>query len=286
MRSTQTHADRTQEPTVYELAELIAPGWERWRARIEEVTAPVREWMVSELAPRPGGTVLELAAGAGETSFDAAAILGERGRLISTDFAPAMVQAARRRGAELGLGNVDYRVMDAEQIELDGDSVDGVICRFGYMLMEDVAAALAETRRVLRPGGRLVLAVWGAPERNPWATIGFGLLVEHGHMPPPESTGGPNPFAMASQDGTRALLAGAGFTTVHTQEIPVTFRYRDIDDYSAFTADTGGAAVPVLRELAEAERKALETDLRAAFAPFSGEAGYELPGIALAAVAS
>ena len=274
MRSTQTHADRTQEPTVYELAELIAPGWERWRARIEEVTAPVREWMVSELAPRPGGTVLELAAGAGETGFDAAAILGERGRLISTDFAPAMVQAARRRGAELGLGNVDYRVMDAEQIELDGDSVDGVICRFGYMLMEDVAAALAETRRVLRPGGRLVLAVWGAPERNPWATIGFGLLVEHGHMPPPESTGGPNPFAMASQDGDAGAARGRGLhDRAHARDPGHGSDTATSTTTAAFTADTGGAAVPVLRELAEAERKALETDLRAAFAPFSGEAG-------------
>ena len=73
-----------------------------------------------------------------------------------------MVEAARRRGTELGLENVEYLVMDAERIELDADSVDGVLCRFGYMLMADQAAALAETRRVLRAGGRLALAVWGA----------------------------------------------------------------------------------------------------------------------------
>ena len=137
-------------------------------------------------APRTGDTVLELAAGAGDTGFEAAAIVGERGRLISTDFSPAMLEAARRRGAELGVGNVEYRVIDAERIELDDDSVDGVLCRFGYMLMADPAAALAETRRVLRPGGRLALAVWGAPERNPFfGIIGIGL-VQRGHMPPPE----------------------------------------------------------------------------------------------------
>ncbi len=289
MNSIRTRDGRTRPddhgPTTYELAEAIAPGWERWRPRIEEVTSPVREWMVKELAPRPGGTVLELAAGAGDTGFETAAIVGERGRLISTDFSPAMVQVARRRGAELGIGNVEHRVMDAERIELEADSVDGVLCRFGYMLMDDPAAALAEARRVLRPGGHLALAVWSAPERNPWATIGFGLLVERGHMPPPEP-GAPSPFSMGNEEEMRVLLQRAGFTAVRTEEIPVRFTFRDIDDYITFTADTGGAAAPVLREMAEDEREALTTQLRAAFAPFGADGGYELPGVALNAVAS
>ena len=287
-RSIRADVDRTGPEdygrTIYEIAEAIAPGWERWRARIEETTTPVREWMLRELAPRTGDRVLELAAGAGDTGFEAASIVGERGRLISTDFSPAMVEVARRRGAELGLANVDYRVMDAERVELDADSVDGVLCRFGYMLMPDPSAALAETRRVLRPGGRLALAVWSAPERNPWITIGFGLLVERGHMPPPEP-GAASPFAMASEEQTRALLEGAGFTAVRTEEIPVRFAFRDIDDYTTFTTDTGGPAALVLRGLPEDEREALKTQLGAAFAPFGGDGGYELPGVALTAVA-
>ena len=287
-RSIRADVDRTgpedYRRTIYEIAEAIAPGWERWRARIEETTTPVREWMLRELAPRTGDTVLELAAGAGDTGFEAASIVGERGRLISTDFSPAMVDVARRRGAELGLANVDYRVMDAERVELDADSVDGVLCRFGYMLMPDPSAALAETRRVLRPGGRLALAVWSAPERNPWITIGFGLLVERGHMPPPEP-GAASPFAMAGEEQTRALLEGAGFTAVRTEEIPVRLAFRDIDDYTTFTTDTGGPAALVLRGLPEDEREALKRQLGAAFAPFARDGGYELPGVALTAVA-
>jgi ubiquinone/menaquinone biosynthesis C-methylase UbiE len=279
-----TEAIEKQRREIYEIAEAIAPGWERWRARIEEITAPVREWLIEELAPRPGDTVLELAAGAGDTGFEAAAIVGERGRLISTDFSPAMVQVARRRGAELGIGNVHHRVMDAERVELDSESVDGVVCRFGYMLMTDPAAALAETRRVLRPGGRLALAVWSAPERNPWATIGFGLLIERGHMPPPEP-GAPSPFAMASEEQTRALLEGAGFTAIRTEEVPVRFAFRDLDDYTTYATDTGGPAALVLRRLPEDEREALKTKLGAAFAPFAAAVGYELPGVALCAVA-
>ncbi len=95
----------------YEIAEAIAPTWERRRAEVEEVSTPVREWMLRELRPQEGDTVLELAAGTGETGFEAAAIVGETGRVITTDFSPAMLETARRRGAELGVSNVDYRVM-------------------------------------------------------------------------------------------------------------------------------------------------------------------------------
>jgi SAM-dependent methyltransferase len=270
--------------TVLELANALAPGWERWRARIEDSAAPVREWMIDQLAPRPGDTVLELAAGVGETGFKAAAFVGDRGRLISTDLSPAMVEAARRRGARLGVRNVDYRAIDAERIELDDGSVDGVLCRFGYMLMAQPTAALAETRRVLRPGGRVALAVLTAPERNPWTTIMAGLLVEHGHMPPPQP-GAPGPFSMASEPRTRALLDGAGLAVTRTEEVALRFAFRDIDDYLTFTSDTAGPAALVLRGLSEHQRETLEQRLRQTFAPFATGERYELPGVALAALA-
>jgi ubiquinone/menaquinone biosynthesis C-methylase UbiE len=270
---------------VYEVAQMIAPGWERQRARIERTVAPVREWMIARVGLQPGDTVLELAAGVGDTGFEAAAIVGESGRLISTDFSPAMVEAARRRGAELGVRNVDYRVMDAEHIALDTASVDGVLCRFGYMLMADPAAALAETRRVLREGRRLAFAVWGAPERNPWMTILARLLVEGGHVPPPKPSD-PNPFSMAGKDRTKALLESVGFTTVRMEEVPVTFAYRDVDEFWSVSLDTAGPLAIVLQRLPEGERAAIRRQLEDAFAEFAVDGGFGLPGLALSAVAS
>jgi SAM-dependent methyltransferase len=269
----------------YEAWQAMAPGWERWRAQLEASLAPVRDWLIRELAPRPGDTLLELSAGAGDTGFAAAAIVGERGRLISTDFSPDMVEVARRRGAELGLQNVEYRVIDAERIELDADSVDGVLCQSGYMLMADPAAALSETRRVLRPGGRLVLSVWGAPERNPWASIGGRILVQRGHMPPPEP-GAPGIFSMASEERTRGLLEGAGFTAVRTEEVPVRWVFRNLDDYERWVTEVAGAVAMVVRELSASERDALKAQLTDAFVPFVADGGYELPGVALCTVAS
>jgi ubiquinone/menaquinone biosynthesis C-methylase UbiE len=262
----------------------MAPGWERWRAQLEAALAPVRGWLIGELGPLPGDTVLELGAGPGDTGFAAAALVGERGRLVSTDFSPEMVEVARRRGAELGLDNVDFRVIDAEHIELDADSVDGVVCQSGYMLMADPAAALSETRRVLRPGGRLALSVWGAPENNPWASIGGRILVERGLLPQPEP-GAPGIFSMASEDRTRSLLEDAGFTDVRTDEVSVRFAFSDLDDYERWVVDVAGPLAMVVRGLPEHEREQLRAQLGASFAPFAADPGYVIPGLALTAVA-
>jgi SAM-dependent methyltransferase len=265
--------------------EAMAPGWERWRAQLADALTPVREWLIRELGPEPGETVLELGAGTGETGFAAAAILGDNGRLISTDFSPEMVEVARRRGNELALGNVDYRVIDAERIELDSGSVDGALCQSAYMLAADPAAALAETRRVLRPGGRLALSVWGAPERTPWASIGGMILIERGQMPPPEP-GAPGVFSMASEERTRALLDGAGFRSVRTAEVLVHFGFRSLEDYEQWIIDVGGPFAVLVRGLPEEEREVLRARLSEAFVPFATDGGYELPGAALCAVAS
>jgi SAM-dependent methyltransferase len=269
----------------YEATEALAPGWERRRPFIEGIATPVREWLLGELAPQPGQTLLELAAGAGDTGFEAAALIGPTGRLISTDFSPGMQAVARRRGAELAVGNVDYRLMDAERLELEDDTVDGVICRFGYMLMIDPDGALAETRRVLRPGGHVVLAVWAAAEQNPFFSVLGRTMVERGHIPPPDPAA-PGQFSLANADKLRALLDHAGFTTMRIEELPVRFPFPDIDDFLAMATDTGGPIAPVLRGLPDDERQAIKTQLADAFAPFTEGARYEVPGVTIAAVAS
>lgn len=270
----------------YQVAEALAPSWERRRADIEQISAPVREWMLRELAPHPGDTVLELAAGNGDTGFQAAELVGEDGRVIVSDFSPAMLDGARRRGAEVGAANIDYRVLDAERIELEDDSVDGVLCRFGYMLMADAAAALAETRRVLRPGGRLALAVWGAPESNPFFGMMAMALVQRGHMSPPEPPPAPGIFAMAGTERTAGLLRDAGFGDVRTEEVPVHFVLPDAGEYLKLMADTAGPLAIALRALQDAERAAITEDLRASLSPFAAQGGYRLPGAALCAVAA
>lgn len=271
---------------MYEVFEAIAPTWERRRGWIEQVVTPVREWMLRELRLRSGDTVLELAAGIGDTGFEAAAIIGDTGRLITTEISPAMLDGARRRGSELGLTNVGYRIMDAERIELDDDSVDAVLCRFGYMLMVDPARALAETRRVLRPGGRLTLAVWGALERNPFFGIAGVSMVQRGHMEAPAPPPAPGPFSMADPERVERLLRGAGFAAVRTEELHGRFAVADADEYLSLIADTAGPFALALQGLAEPDRAAVRADVESALRRFAAGDGYELPAVVLCAVAS
>ena len=214
-----------QKRAIYEIAEAIAPTWERRRADIEEVATPVREWMLRELVPR-GRHGPRACRRGGRHRVRGRQIIGESGRLITSDFSPAMLDAARRRGAELGLANVDYRVIDAERIELDDDSVDGVLCRFGYMLMPD------PVRRSPRPAASCARAVgWRSPSGARWSgtrgSRSAGIsLVQRGHIPPPEPPPAPGPFSMASPERLEALLRDAGFAEVRIEEVHGSVRHR------------------------------------------------------------
>src|SRR5262249_58559335 len=130
----------------------------------------------------PGKAVHELAAGAGVVGFAAAALVGPGGRVIVSDFSAAMVAAAERRAAELGLANVECRVLDAERLDLPDAAVGGVLCRWGDMLMADPTAGLTETRWGLGCGGHLSCAVFAGAEKNPWARLPAPALPG----PPPD----------------------------------------------------------------------------------------------------
>jgi SAM-dependent methyltransferase len=197
-----------------------------------------------------------------------------------------MVAGARRRGAALGVTNVDYRVMNAERLEFDDDSVDGVLCRFGYMLVFDAERAFAEARRVLRPGGRLAFAVWAAPERNPYFAGVAISMVGHGHLPPPEPPPAPGIFSFSSPERIEALLRGAGFADVRVDEVGVVFAVPDVDEYLDMTADTAGPLGLAVRGLSASARAQIAVDVEEALGGFLTEHGYEVPGVALCVVAT
>jgi ubiquinone/menaquinone biosynthesis C-methylase UbiE len=264
----------------HDIWEQMAAGWDGWNGMLAEAGRPVTDDMVAALEPKPGETILELAGGAGVSGFAAAALMGGEGRLIMTDFSQNMVDAQRRRGEELGFQNIDYRLMDAERMDLDDNSVDGVLCRWGYMLMADTAAALRETRRVLRDGGRLSFSVWGAPDDNQWATIIARILVEHGHMDPPES-GAPGIFAMAEPARIESLITGAGFERPQLREVHMQWTFESFDEFWQYTLEIVGAIALVLAQLDDREREAVRHETQSRFEEFAANGRYEMPGVCI-----
>jgi len=255
----------------------IASGWEDRREWMMAITGRVNDWLVEKADPQPGQTILEVAAGTGDLGFHVAERVGGEGRLISTDFAPEMVDVARRQGEARGVTNVEYRVLDAESMDLADDSVDGVVCRWGYMLMADPAAALKETRRVLGGGGPLAFAVWRTPDRNPWAAVPGMTLVQRGHMPPPEP-GAPGIFAMGEPDRIRELVTGAGFGEPELEEIAFEFRYPDFDDLWDALVRLAGPLAQAVNALPDDERQATRAAIMENVAPHRNEDGsYTAP---------
>lgn len=209
--------------------EEAAGGWLARQEAVRRLSEPVSEWMIDAVRPQRGQRVLELAAGVGETALRVAELVAPIGGVIVSDQAEAMLEGARARASQLGLSNVEFQVLNAEWIDMPLASVDAVLCRWGYMLMIDPLAALRESRRVLRPGGRVALAVWDAVEHNPWAALPAMEMRERGLAQAP-AAGEPGPFALGDARRVHELLADAGFTGARVQALDLCQRCASFEE--------------------------------------------------------
>jgi ubiquinone/menaquinone biosynthesis C-methylase UbiE len=265
--------------------EAAARGWSARREAFQSAATPVSAWLVDAVGPEPGQTILELAAGPGDTGLLAAERVRPDGKVILTDGAEAMVEVAKARAEELGLsGLVEVRPMEAEWIDLPTASADGVLCRWGYMLLADPEAALRETRRVLRPGGRVALAVWDTPAANPWSM--GGLLLDLGVVEP-RDPGEPGPFALADPGRVRDLLQDAGFGEVVVDAVDFAFMAPDADAWWAQQLDCSPTLSEAVRDLSPADHYKLRDAVDAFLEDFTQPDGsLRIPARTLAASAT
>jgi SAM-dependent methyltransferase len=247
-----------------------------WGARAEELraaTMPVSAWMVDAVGPQPGDTLLELAAGPGDTGFLAAELIRPGGTLITSDFSPEMLTVAQRRATALGLDNVRFRQIDAEApLDIEAASLDGVLCRWGYMLMTEPVAALQETRRVLKQGARAALAAWTGPDDNLWSAVPGRELVRQGLVEPPDP-GAAGQFTWAEEGVIAEQLEAAGFVDYELDTVDFAFPFPSAEAWWASTRDFSSRVREATAGVDERVLAEIEAALREAAAPFTDDSG-------------
>ena len=260
----------------------VAPQWGTNAEYVDTRGAAVTDALLELTRPQPGERVLELACGAGGVGLAAAERVGPAGEVVLSDVVAEMTAIAAERAAVLGLGNVSARVLDLEAIAEPDGSYDVVVCREGLMFALDPVRAAREIRRVLRPGGRAGIAVWGPRERNPWLALVFAAVSAQigAPVPPP---GVPGPFSLDDADRLAGVLAGGGLQDVRVSELAVPLRAASFDEWWARTTAIAGPLAKRLAAMPEAARQALRARLLEDTRPYVTADGLEIPGVTLVA---
>ena len=243
---------------------------EHWAAEAERrergPAGKAADWILSAAKLQKGNRVLELACGAGDVGLRAAEVVGPSGRVLCSDFAEPMVELVRARAGELGLDQVEARVLDAEAREME-ERFDAVLCRFGIMLMPTPAKALKGSYDVLDRGGRLALAVWGAEKDNPWLSLLTDAVMKELGAPPP-APGTPSPFALHEHELFRELLEGPGFDQIVIEDLDDRRRYDSVEEWWSGTQEASGPLGAVLSHLTEQQVTSIRDEALAGAAAY------------------
>ena len=179
------------------------------------------------------------------------------GRLVTSDVAPEMVDVARRRATELGVSDIEFAIEDAASLSFDDGSFDGVLWRWGPMLVPDMEAAIGEVRRVLRPGGRAAIAVWASPSANEWMTASGRAALELGLVDPPDRDA-PGPFRLAGDGLLSEALEHGGLHVDVVEDVALTWQAPSLGEWWSISLDMSRTLALLAERLTPDELTAVE----------------------------
>lgn len=241
-----------------------APGWKKWEKNFIHNLQPLTDMLVKNAGIKPGYSVLDLACGTGEPALSIAKIVGHTGKVVGVDLAPGMLAVARERTSAQGLKNVTFQLNEHDDLPaLQDDSFDVAVCRLGLMFMPDPVRMLKAIRRVLKPGGKASVVVWGPPEKAPFFTIPMKVVSKH--LPdlkpvPPGTPGGV--FGIPSQEMLSGIFAKAGFSSFNSQISDViVWDVNSPEEYWEAVTETAGPIVQLLATMAPEKKNAVREEL-------------------------
>src|SRR4051794_13031755 len=224
----------------------------------------------------PGARVLDVAAGAGGQTLAAARRVGPDGHVLATDISSNILAFAERSAREAGLGNVETRVVDGEQLDVPPGAFDAIISRVGFIYFPDQHAAFVGMRRALKPRGRLAGIVYSTPEANRFFSIPISIIRRRAGLPAP-APGQPGPFSLGSPGVIEAAYERAGFADIEVRQISAPLRMGSAAEYTRFARESFGALHQMLAGLGESEREDAWSEIESELSQFESANGFEGP---------
>lgn len=257
--------------------EAAAEAWHRWSPVIERWLGAATEQMLDDVNLRPGSRVLDVAAGAGGQTLATSRRVGPAGLVLATDISPAILEFASLVATEAGATNVETLEADGEDLsEVPDGSFDAAISRVGLIYFPDQQRALAEMRRVIRPGGRLSSVVYSTPELNGFFSIPVRIIRRIAGLPAP-APGMPGPFSLGGEGVAAAAYAQAGLVDITVTAVPSPVRMSNAAECVRFEQESFGALHQMLGGVDDATRAAAWREIEDALGQFDGPEGFVGP---------
>jgi ubiquinone/menaquinone biosynthesis C-methylase UbiE len=254
-----------------------APYWEKHRAVVREMFAPVSQALIEDARIVKGKTVLDVAMGPGEPALTLADAVGRDGRVVGTDAVAEMVEAARREAVRRGLENASFETAAGEKLPFADNSFDAAVSRFGVMFFPSPVAGVREILRVLKPGGRLAMAVWHFAERNPFFTVVTSVLDRYVPPTPPEPDA-PDAFRFAKPGALLEVFASAGVKAGSERLLKFSIRAKvSPEDFWTLRSELSESMRSKLARLSEAKLGELRREVVQGIQAYSPGEGVSFP---------
>ncbi|MFL5906037.1 MAG: class I SAM-dependent methyltransferase [Solirubrobacterales bacterium] len=242
-----------------------AAGWKKWSGWLDGYTLRVSERLAELAGVESGAHVLDVAAGYGEPALTAARKAGPDGRVVATDISAEMLAYGRERAAEAGLDNVEFMVADASTLDFPKESFDAAVSRWGIIFEPDGEGTADRVREFLKPGSRMAISSWGAPERAPMISRPMKTVMEFFDAPPPPP-GTPGPLSRPTPEAIGGLLEGGGFSGIDVEDLEITFEWKSPEEFSGYVRDIVAPITKLVESQPEDQRdaawKAIADDIR------------------------
>lgn len=239
--------------------------WNEAAERYDKLSAalfgPTAEEFAVFAGLRKGWSVLELACGPGLASRAAARRLGEKGRLLATDFSPVMLRRAASYPADKRAAPIEFRQADAQKLDLPDAAFDAVVCQLGLMLFAKPHDALREMRRVAKPGAPVACLVQGRRSAMLFTALVMDAIVSRAPQFRVGATGAPTIYHFGPDGVLEEAFTQAGLTEIVTKRLAGAFRFPTPEDYWNTMTEGAGRTGAMLRSLAPEVQAKVKADV-------------------------